>query len=66
MVRAGVGAVEPDPVASEESAEPVVHRVQGCNVEQPTRQPALVGDDDQSEARVLKGTQRRADIRLQD
>lgn len=66
VVGAGVDAVEADTVAGEESAEPVVHGVQGGGVEQPACQAALVGDDDQGEARVLEGAQWLADVLLED
>jgi hypothetical protein len=65
VVRADVDSIKLNTVASEERSEPLVHQVQGCLVEQPARQSALVGHDDQGEAHVLEGAQRRSDPRLE-
>ena len=62
VVRADVDSVELNAVAGEEPSEPLVHQVHGGLAEQPARQSALVGDDDQGEAVLTERGQSRAEV----
>jgi hypothetical protein len=53
VVWAGVDGVESDPLADQERAEALMHRLQSGGVEQAPGDPALVGDDDEDPARML-------------